>query len=174
VVGIISPSISIKELAKEDLAKAAVFYAQGVLMEVPPGSTASQAELTEIMRMDLELYMKKKRNRIIWLAEEGEAVKGIVDFFLENSQIHIRFLGAIPTSIGTGTLLLHHLARFARSKNVERITAEVSQSDPRAWNFYFKHLGFQNRGICTEEPGLTVHLAEIQPQILLDNINKDR
>jgi hypothetical protein len=141
-------------------------------MQVPPGSTASVEKLTEIMRLDLELYLRDKRNRVIWLAKEEGILKGIVDFFLESPRLRIRFLGAIPPKTGTGTLILRHLAHFCLSKKLRVITAEVSKDDPRAWNFYFNHIGFQDQGIKTDEPGLTLHLAIIKPKRLLDNLNK--
>lgn len=167
-------SIQVKDLEQEDLATAAEFYARGVLMQVPPGSTASLEELTEIMSMDLKFFLADKGTRRVWLAVENAVLKGIVDFFVEPPQIRIRFIGTIPPGKGTGTLLLYHLGKLCSSKNVNTITAEVSQSDPRAWNFYFKHLGFQDQGIFNEEPGLILHLAVISPQTLLVNIQKRR
>ena len=167
-------SIQVKDLQQKDLATAAEFYARGVLMQVPPGSTASLKKLTEIMRIDLELFLASKRNRLVWLAVENDMLKGVVDFFVEPPQIRIKFIGAIPPGKGIGTLLLYQLGRLCFSKNVNTITAEVSKSDPRAWNFYFKHLGFQDHGICNEEPGLILHLAVVSPQSLLLNIQKRR
>jgi len=165
-------SVQVRDLEGKDLDVVAAFYAQGVLMQIPPGSKASLEELTAIMKMDLELFLKKKGNRNVWLAVENGVVKGIIDFFVEPPQIRIRFLGAIPTGKGTGTLLLLHVGQLYFSKDISIITAEVSKSDSRAWSFYFNHIGFEDQGVCTKEPGLTLHLAVIAPQTLLFNIQK--
>jgi hypothetical protein len=165
-------SVQVRDLEVEDLDVVAKLYAQGVLMQVPPGSTASLEELTEIMRMDLELLLEEKRNRLVWLAVENEVVKGIVDFFVEPPQIRIRFLGAIPPGKGIGTILLFHVGQLHFLKNISVITAEVSKSDSRAWSFYFNHLGFEDQGVSTKEPGLTLHHAVIAVQTLLFNIRK--
>ena len=165
-------SIQVKDLEQEDLASAAEFYARGVLMQVPPGSTASLEELTAIMTVDLNLFFAEKGNRRVWLAVENDVVKGVADFFVEPLQIRIKFIGALPPRKGIGTFLMYHLGQLCSSKKLNTITAEVSQSDPRARNFYFKHLGFQDRGICHEEPGLILRLAVISPENLLANIQK--
>lgn len=169
-----SKSWQIVEFSKKHLDETASVYAQGLLMENPPGSTESLKELTEGLRLHLKIFlMEKKKNRHIWLALERTAIIGLLDFYHRPYELFIRFLCAIPPHKGTGTHLLRHLAEYGQSHNLTVIRTTVSSIDSRALNFYFEHLGFQKIDTRVEEPGFEVFVAAIQPQALLEKIQND-
>ena len=166
-----SKSWQIVEFSKKHLEETASIYAQGLLMEKPPGSTEPLDELTEAMRLHLKIFlMEQEKNRHIWLALEGTSIIGLLDFYHKPDELFIRFICAIPPHQGTGTRLLRHLAVYGQSHNLPLIRTTVSSIDSRALNFYFEHLGFQKVGIRTEEPGFELYVIAIQPRVLLEKI----
>lgn len=159
--------ISICELSKDQLDAAAHVYAQGLLMENPPGSKEPLETLAQNMRLHLQSYLLRKDTRRIWLAIIGNQPSGLLDFYLQSRTIRIRFLCAVPPSQGIGTQLMIHLARFALANGVEVIRTTVSSLDQRAMNFYFNHLGFSKTGKRTEESDFDLFLAAVSPQEIL-------
>lgn len=168
-------SWQIVELSKKHLDETASVYAQGLLMEKPPGSTESLDELTEGLRLHLKIFlMEQKKNRHIWLALEDTAIIGLLDFYHRPDELFIRFICAIPPNKGTGTRLLQHLAEYGQSHNLTAIRTTVSSIDSRALNFYFEHLGFQKVDTRVEEPGFELFVAAIQTQALLKKIQNNQ
>jgi len=159
--------ISVHEMSKTNLDVAAHVYAQGLLAEVPPGSTAPLEEVERGMRRHLQRLLWRKSTRRVWLARMEGTPCGILDFFHRKWSLRIRFLCAVPQDEGIGTQLLGHLARFAVNLRVRGIRCTVSTLDERALHFYFRHLGFRQLGIRHEEPGFDLALAAIQPSELL-------
>jgi hypothetical protein len=169
----ITPSKSgqIVEFSKNHLDQTAYIYAQGLLMEKPPGSTEPLDELTEGLRLHLRIFLlEQKKDRHIWLALEGTAIIGLLDFYQKPDELFIRFICAIPPNQGTGTRLLRQLAEYGQSHSLTVIRTTVSSIDSRALNFYFEHLGFQKIGTRAEEPGFELYVVAIHPQILLEKI----
>ncbi len=144
-------------------------------MEKPPGSTEPLDELTEGMRLHLRIFLleQQKKNRHIWLALEDTSIIGLLDFYHKPDELFIRFICAIPPYQGTGTRLLQRLAEYGQSHNLTVIRTTVSSIDSRALNFYFEHLGFQKVGTRVEEPGFELFVVAIQPQVLLEIIQKN-
>ncbi len=165
----ISPSnkVTIVELSKVWIEKAARLYAEGLLMEEPPGSTDTLEDLSDSLQLHLEIYLQQKKNRHIWLALENDTVVGLLDFYHRPEELFIRFICAIPPRRGTGTRLLHHLANYGFSQQINVIRTTVSSLDLRAQQFYFRHLGFQKIGRRTEDPGFDLYICKIRPQDLL-------
>jgi hypothetical protein len=161
--------VVIRELSAKNLNQAVRIYAQGVLMEVPPGSTDSEETLTKILKANLRRYIVQHQQRQIWLAFKTNTPCGLLDFYLFKRSIRIRFICAIPPRQGTGTHLMMELAKFAIQKRVEKIRSTVSTQDLRAINFYFTHLGFTQTGYQKENDGLMLFLAVIDPKILLQS-----
>lgn len=143
-------------------------------MEKPPGSAEPFDELKEGIRVHLRIFLlEQKKNRYIWLALEDTTIIGLLDFYHKPDELFIRFICAIPPGKGTGTRLLRHLAEYGQAHNLTVIRTTVSSIDSRALNFYFEHLGFQKVGSRIEEPGFELFVAAIQPQVLLEKIQKD-
>jgi len=143
-------------------------------MEEPPGSTEPFDGLKEGMRVHLRIFLlEQKKNRHIWLALEGTSIIGLLDFYHKPDELFIRFICAIPPNKGTGTRLLEHLAEYGQAHNLTIIRTTVSSIDSRALNFYFEHLGFQKVGSRIEEPGFELFVVAIQPQVLLEIIQKN-
>lgn len=143
-------------------------------MEKPPGSTEPLDELTEGLRLHLKIFLLEQKNdRHIWLALEGSSIIGLLDFYHKPDELFIRFICAIPPHQGTGTRLLRQLAEYGQSHNLAAIRTTVSSIDSRALNFYFDHLGFQKVDTRKEEPGFELYVVAIQPQVLLEKIQKD-
>jgi ribosomal protein S18 acetylase RimI-like enzyme len=166
-----SKSWQIVEFSKKHLDQTAYIYAQGLLMEKPPGSTEPLDELTEGLRLHLKIYLlKQRKDRHIWLAFEGTSINGLLDFYHKPDELFIRFICAIPPHQGTGTRLLRHLAEYGQSHNLTTIRTTVSSIDLRALKFYCEHLGFQKVGTRTEEPGFELYVITIQPKVLLEKI----
>lgn len=163
--------MKIAQLSKQNLKLAARIYAQGLLMETPPGASESFDELVESIEPHLEKALREE-NRKIWLATLRNSVKGVLDFYHHSEELFIRFVCAIPPQQGTGTWLLRQLAHYAVAHQIGLIKATVSSIDSRAQQFYFQHLGFQKKGIRFEEPGFDLILAEISSQILLENSSR--
>lgn len=171
----LSKSLQIVEFSKKHLDETASVYAQGLLMENPPGSTDPLEELTEGMRLHLKIFlMEQHKNRHIWLALEDSSIIGLLDFYHRPDELFIRFICAIPPYKGTGTRLLQHLAEYGQSHNLTVIRTTVSSIDSRALNFYFEHLGFQKVDTRIEEPGFELFVVAIQPQALLDKIQNNQ
>lgn len=145
-------------------------YAQGLLMEEPPGSTEPLQELTESLQLHLQIYLHQKGNRHILLVQIEKSIIGLVDFYHNPEELFIRFICAIPPRQGLGTQMLRHLAEYCLTHDIALIKSTVSSLDQRACNFYFNRLGFQKVGTRVEEPGFDLYLAEIHPDILLKNI----
>ena len=169
-VCVISPSESLKitPLSKHNLEQAARIYAQGLLMEEPPGSTEPLDELITSLELHLQIALGVKENRTIWLAMSHNFVKGLLDFYQRPAELFVRFLCAIPPRQGTGTWLLHQLAEYGVQHQIDSVKATVSSLDSRAQQFYFQHLGFQKVGSRIDEPGFELFIAEIQSQTLLE------
>lgn len=165
-------SIIICELSKDKLDAAARVYAQGLLLEKPPGSKEPLETLAQNMRLHLQTYLLRKSTRRIWLATSRNQPVGLLDFFLQTNTIRIRFLCAVPPSQGVGTQLMVKLARFAFDIGVKVIRTTVSSLDQRAKNFYFHHLGFFKTGTRTEESGFDLFIAAVSPQELLQRFSK--
>lgn len=161
--------LQITSLSEHNLEIAARIYAQGLLMEEPPGSSEPLEELVEIMRLHLQTALDVRTNRHIWLAIAKEQVKGLVDFYHRQGGLFIRFICAIPPRKGVGTWLLQQLAQYAINHRIDIVNATVSSRDSRAQRFYFQHLNFQKTGSRIDEPGLELYLAEISSKILLEN-----
>ena len=159
--------VAVHELTEEYLEKAASIYAKGLLIEEPPGSTEPLDVLTELMKENLQRYLERKEKRRIWIATIAEDIRGLLDFYLEESNIRIRFICAIPPRQGVGTQLMRHLARFAQTKRVSTIRSTVSSLDQRAIGFYFDHLGFGKVGQRLEKPGFHLFVVAIDPDDLL-------
>jgi len=157
----------VHELSKTNLDVAAHVYAQGLLVEVPPGAKAPLEEVERGMRRHLQRLLWRKSTRRVWLARREGTPCGILDFFHRKQSLRIRFLCAVPEGEGIGTQLLSHLARFAVNLQARVIRCTVSTLDERALHFYFRHLGFQQVGIQHEEPGFDLVLAAIQASELL-------
>ena len=162
-VCLISPSESLKiiPLSKQNLGQAARIYAQGLLMEEPPGSTEPLDELITSLELHLQIALSTKENRIIWLAMSHDLVKGLLDFYQRPAELFVRFICAIPPRLGTGTWLLNQLAHYGVQHQIDSVKATVSSLDSRARQFYFQHLGFQKVGSRTDELGLELFIAEI-------------
>lgn len=159
--------VVVHELTEEYLEKAASIYAKGLLIEEPPGSTEPLDVLTELMKENLQRYLERKETRHIWMATIEENIRGLLDFCLEEPNIRIQFICAIPPGQGVGTQLMRHLARFAQTKRVSTIRSTVSSLDQRAIIFYFDHLGFEKVGQRLKEPGFYLFVAAIDPEDLL-------
>ncbi len=164
--------VSIRELSKGHLDAAAQVYAQGLLMETPPGSSESLEALVQIMRHHLQSYLLKKNTRQIWLSFIRNHPCGLLDFYYLPMTIRIRFLCAIPPSQGIGTQLMTHLAQFALDNNVRLILTTISSLDQRAMNFYFSHIGFFKTGKRTEESNFDLFLAAVYPKEILLRLNR--
>jgi hypothetical protein len=166
----ISPAKSLKiiPLSKQNLEQAARIYAQGLLMEEPPGSTEPLEELITSLELHLQIALGVKENRIIWLAMSHTLVKGLLDFYQRPAELFVRFICAIPPRQGTGTWLLHQLAVYGVQHQIDSVKATVSSLDSRAQQFYFQHLGFQKVGSRIDEPGLELFIAEISSQTLYE------
>jgi hypothetical protein len=160
-------TIYICDLGRELLDAASRVYAQGLLMEKPPGSKESLENLVQIMRHHLQTYLLRESTRRIWLGLIGNQPRGLLDFYLQPRTIRIRFLCAIPPGQGVGTQIMVHLAQFAQNNGLKKIHTTVSSLDRRAMNFYFHHLGFLKTGKSTEEPDFDLFLASIDPQEIL-------
>lgn len=158
--------ISVHELEEVDSMEAARVYAQGLLLETPPGSTESLEELVRGMSLHLLHYLRHRNTRRIWVGIREGHHCGILDFYHRTSIIHIRFLCGIPTGQGIGTQIMAHLARYATDNNIALITATVSSLDERAMNFYFHHLGFRREGFTNQKPGFDLFFATIEPKLL--------
>jgi GNAT superfamily N-acetyltransferase len=137
-------------------------------MEKPPGSTKSHEELSDSLRLHLQIYLQQRKDRYIWLAVENETVVGLLDFYHRPEELYVRFICAIPPRRGTGTRLLRHLAKYGLSQQIPVIKTTVSSLDLRAQEFYFSHLGFQQIGSRTEDPGFDLYIVTIHPQDLLN------
>lgn len=159
--------IKVVELTKDRLDEASRVYAQGLLSEDPPGSTESLEDLTESLRLHLRIYLQRKKNRHIWLAEVDAEIKGILDYIHEGAEIFIRFICAVPSGHGIGTQLIRYLAKYASQREVTIIRSTVSSIDSRACKFYFDHLGFEKTGKRPEGSGFDLFLAAINPQEIL-------
>ncbi len=159
-------------LSKNNLKQAARIYAQGLLMETPPGSTDPLDELVEALELHLQIALQEEEKRIIWLAIKNNVVKGLLDFFHRSSELVIRFICAIPPRQGVGSLLLYHLAQYGLRHQIGLITATVSSLDVRAQQFYFTHLGFQRAASRFDEMGLELFLAEVSPHALIGVIEE--
>jgi len=170
-----SKSWQIVAFSKKHLDETASIYAQGLLMEKPPGSTEPLDELTEGMRLHLRIFLlEQKKNRHIWLALESTSIVGLVDFYHEPDELFIRFICAIPPHKGTGTRLLRHLAEHGQNHNLPVIRTTVSSIDSRALKFYLQHLGFQKVDTRIKEPGFELYVVVTQPQMLLEKIQISR
>ena len=123
--------------------------------------------LTELTKESLQQYLERKETRHIWIATIGENIRGLLDFYLEESDIRIRFICAIRPGQGVGTQLMRHLAEFSQTKRVSTIRSTVSSLDRRAIGFYFDHLGFEKAGQHLKEPGFCLFAAAIDPEDLL-------
>lgn len=163
-------SLQVIPLLKENLEQAARIYAQGLLMEEPPGSSEPIDELVESLELHLQIALGVKENRQIWLAMRKDIIKGLLDFYHRPNELFIRFICAIPPRQGTGTLLLNQLAQYGLSNQVDHVKATVSSLDSRAQQFYFNHIGFQKVGSRFDEPGFELFLAEISIKTLHDSI----
>lgn len=161
-------SLKIVPLSKQNLEEAARVYAQGLLMEEPPGSTEPLDELITSLELHLQVALGVKENRIIWLATSHNLVKGLLDFYQRPAELFVRFICAIPPGHGTGTWLLHQLAEYGVQHQVDSVKATVSSLDSRAQQFYFEHLGFQKVGSRIDEPGFELFIAEISSQMLFE------
>lgn len=160
-------SISVHELSKTNLDATAHIYAQGLLAEVPPGAKASLEEVERGMRRHLQRLLWRNSTRRVWLARREGTACGILDFFQLKRIIRIRFVCAIPQDEGIGTQLLTRLAKFGVALRVPVIRCTVSMLDERALHFYFRHLGFRQVGMRSEEPGFSLALAAIDSSELL-------
>jgi hypothetical protein len=171
-VGVLSislpKSLEIIPLSREYRSQAARIYAQGLLMEKPPGSSEPLDELVKALELHLQIALGVEENRIIWLAMKRNIVKGLLDFYHRSSELVIRFICAIPPRQRTGSLLMYHLARYGLQHQIDLISATVSSLDDRAYKFYFSHLEFQKVGSRFDEPGFELFLAEVSPQTLID------
>jgi hypothetical protein len=161
-------SLEVIPLTREYHNQAAHIYAQGLLMEKPPGSSEPLDELVEALELHLKIALGIEENRKIWLAMKRNVVKGLVDFYHRSSELVIRFICAIPPRQGTGSVLMYHLARYGLQHQINLISATVSSLDERAQQFYFSYLGFQKVGSRFDEPGFELFLAEVSPQALID------
>jgi hypothetical protein len=161
-------SLEVIPLSKEYRKQAARIYAQGLMMENPPGSSEPLDELVEALELHLEIALGVEENRAIWLAVKKNVVKGLLDFYHRSSELVIRFICAIPLRQGTGSLLIYNLAQYGLQHQIDQISATVSSLDERAQQFYFSHLGFQKVGSRFDEPGFELFLAEVSPQALID------
>ncbi len=157
----------IQELTTNNLNQAVQLYAQGILMEVPPGSTDSEENLMKLLKNHLRRYLHHHQQRQIWLAFKAATPQGLLDFYHYQRSIRIRFICAIPPRQGIGTYLMVKLAKFAIQKEIEMIRSTVSTQDRRAIDFYFTHLGFTQTGQRKEDDGLVLYLAVIEPKTLL-------
>jgi hypothetical protein len=164
----LSKPLQLAPLSTQNLEQAARIYAEGLLMEEPPGSSGPLDELIESLELHLQIVLKAKVNRLIWLATLNNMVKGLLDFYHRPTELFIRFICAIPPGQGTGTWLLNQLAQYGISQKIESIKATVSALDSRAQQFYFHHLGFQKVGSRLEEQGFELILAKISSQTLFD------
>ncbi len=161
--------LQISLLSKYNLEAAARIYAQGLLMEDPPGSSESLEELVESLEIHLQTALSVKENRFVWLAISNDLVRGLVDFYQRPTELVIRFICAIPPRQGVGTWLLQQLAQYAITHRLDKIKATLSSLDPRAQQFYFQHLNFQKTGSRIDKAGLELYLAEISSQALVEN-----
>ncbi len=167
---IVSPrSLQVSPLSKQNLEQAAQIYAQGLLMEEPPGSSEPFDELVESLELHLQIALGVKDNRQIWLAMRKDIIKGLLDFYHRPNELFIRFICAIPSRQGTGTLLLNQLAHYGLSNHIDHVKATVSSLDSRAQEFYFNHIGFQKVGSRFDELGFELFLAEISSKTLHDS-----
>ncbi len=162
-----STPISVHELEEVVLAGAARVYAQGLLLETPPGSTEPFEELARVMRLHLLRHLRHRNTRRIWVGIREGHLCGILDFYHRTYIIHIRFLCGIPTGQGIGTQIMAHLARYAIDNNIALITATVSSLDERAMNFYFHHLRFRRIGFANQKFGFDLFFATTEPKLLL-------
>ncbi|MFW9830810.1 MAG: GNAT family N-acetyltransferase [Candidatus Thorarchaeota archaeon] len=158
------------DLSHQTLAKASKVYAQGLLMEIPPGSTESLENLTESLYIHLQIFLRQPSNRQIWLAKTDEAIIGLIDFYHNPEDVTVRFICAVPPQQGTGTQLLRQLAEYCQAHKITVIKTTVSSHDERACKFYFDRLCFQKSGTRSEESGIELFLAESQPDELLERI----
>ncbi|MHA2426854.1 MAG: hypothetical protein ACXADB_02350 [Candidatus Hermodarchaeia archaeon] len=146
-------SLKIVPLSKQNLEDAARVYAQGLLMEQPPGSTEPLDELTTSLEFHLQVALGVKGNRIIWLATSHNLVKGLLDFYQRPAELFVRFICAIPPGQGTGTWLLHQLAEYGVEHHVDSVKATVSSLDAREQlfriNFFDGFFGFTDFSIST-------------------------
>ena len=159
-------SLQMAPLSKQNLEQAARVYAQGLLMEEPPGSSEPLEALVESLELHLQIALGAKENRLIWLAMLNNTVKGLLDFYHRPTELFVRFICAIPPRQGTGTWLLHQLAQYAISREIHFIKAMVSSLDSRAQQFYFHRLGFQKVGSRFEEPGFELFLIKVASSVL--------
>ena len=159
--------ISVLTLDEVDLKTAARIYAQGILLEVPPGSKEPLDELTRVMHKLLQRHLLQRTNRRVWIATKNGSPCGILDFYHREQRIHIKFICGIPPRHGIGTQLMAHLAKYARKNSVTAISSTVSTLDERAMSFYFQHLGFQRAGLTNEKIGFDLYFVIIKPELLL-------
>ena len=157
------------ELTEANLSDAANVYAQGLLMEVPPGSNEPLSNLSNLMHKHLQSHLQRKSTRQIWIAKIKDQLCGILDFYHYKKTIRIRFLCAVPPRHGIGTQLMAFLANFALLNNIKIIKTTVSSLDNRAIHFYFQHLGFKQTERKPEGTGFDLFLAAVKPEDLQKN-----
>lgn len=163
-------TVSVQALDEVDLGAAARIYAQGILLEIPPGSKEPLEELVRVMHRLLQQYLLHRENRRVWVAIRNNSPCGILDFYQRGQRIHIRFICGIPPRQGTGTILMTHLVKFAAENNIALISTTVSSRDSRAMSFYFQHLGFQKAGLTNQKLEFDLYFATIRSDLLLQRL----
>ena len=157
----------VREFADEDLIEVAQVYAQGLLMEAPPGSEEPLESLIPAIRGHLKEWLQTEKTRRLWVAIIKNRIRGLLDFYHEPSEIRVRFIATVVPRQGIGTHLMVELAKYAVAHQVEVIHSSVSSIDKRAQQFYFQHLGFTKIGQRPESPGFDLFLVSVKPQELL-------
>jgi hypothetical protein len=164
--------ISVDTLDKVDLEAAASIYAQGILMEKPPGSQEPLGDVVRGMRQHLQRHLRRRTTRQVWVAKRNGSPCGILDFDQKDQRIHIRFICGIPPRHGIGTQLMAHLAKYATTHKVPLISTTVSTLDTRAMRFYFQHLGYQRAGLTNQKIGFDLYYAIIDTELLLQRVKR--